>query len=351
MKVVVIGAGVVGLSTAVCIQETYASCDVTVMSEKFPPEDIVSLVAGGLVVGTRGEFDTSDRIRAFIDTANYFTRLSFAENYQVHGVQMIDGCYCMATETYGEQLSEELMPISAASFRKVVPMSADECRDVMPYKPCSGWHVTSVCVDTRRYLPYLLNKFHRNGGHIKRCKVHSFSQVAQEYDVIINCTGLGSRELARDSNMYPVKGQLLKMETDKKVTDFLYFMNLSVKSDGSHTNFYYIPHGNEVVVGGSYDPDVENRSVDADLSRELEAMARQLHPVMKTGRVVKEYTGLRPVRRGILRIDKKIEVVDGKRTVIIHNYGQSQDGVAMSWGSALQVIELLAPELRINSRL
>jgi len=39
--------------------------------------------------------------------------------------------------------------------------------------------------------------------------------------------------------------------------------------------------GNEVVVGGSYDPDVENRSVDADLSRELEAMARQLHPVMK----------------------------------------------------------------------
>jgi len=59
--------------------------------------------------------------------------------------------------------------------------------------------------------------------------------------VIINCTGLGSRELARDSNMYPVKGQLLKMETDKKVTDFLYFMNLSVKSDGSHTNFYYIP--------------------------------------------------------------------------------------------------------------
>lgn len=32
---------------------------------------------------------------------------------------------------------------------------------------------------------------------------------------------------------------------------------------------------------------------------------------------MKEYTGLRPVRRGILRIDKKIEVVDGKRTVVI----------------------------------
>jgi len=52
MKVVVIGAGVVGLSTAVCIQETYANCDVTVMSEKFPPEDIVSLVAGGVILGT-----------------------------------------------------------------------------------------------------------------------------------------------------------------------------------------------------------------------------------------------------------------------------------------------------------
>jgi len=42
--------------------------------------------------------------------------------------------------------------------------------------------------------------------------------------------------------------------------------------------------GNEVVVGGSYIKDVEDRNVDADLSRELEAMARQLHPGMKVNR-------------------------------------------------------------------
>lgn len=53
-NVLVIGAGVSGLSAAVCIQRNVADVKVTVMSEHFPPEDIVSMVAGGVVlVGPR----------------------------------------------------------------------------------------------------------------------------------------------------------------------------------------------------------------------------------------------------------------------------------------------------------
>lgn len=48
LKVLVIGSGVIGLSSAVCIQQHIFGCHVTIMSELLPPEDIVSLVAGKL---------------------------------------------------------------------------------------------------------------------------------------------------------------------------------------------------------------------------------------------------------------------------------------------------------------
>lgn len=49
-RILIVGAGVSGLSSAVCIQKTLPDVNVTLMSEHFPPEDIVSMVAGGLVL-------------------------------------------------------------------------------------------------------------------------------------------------------------------------------------------------------------------------------------------------------------------------------------------------------------
>lgn len=45
-RVVVVGAGVVGLSTAVCIAETLPLCSVTVVAEKFSPDTTSDGAAG-----------------------------------------------------------------------------------------------------------------------------------------------------------------------------------------------------------------------------------------------------------------------------------------------------------------
>ena len=45
-SVLIIGSGVIGLSTAVCVQEKLPHCTITLVSELFPHEDIVSMVAG-----------------------------------------------------------------------------------------------------------------------------------------------------------------------------------------------------------------------------------------------------------------------------------------------------------------
>ena len=45
-RVAVVGAGIIGLSTAVCIQELEPTVDVTLISEKFSPETTGDGAAG-----------------------------------------------------------------------------------------------------------------------------------------------------------------------------------------------------------------------------------------------------------------------------------------------------------------
>lgn len=46
VKVVVVGAGVIGLSTAVCIAEALPFCSVTLVAEKFSPDTTSDGAAG-----------------------------------------------------------------------------------------------------------------------------------------------------------------------------------------------------------------------------------------------------------------------------------------------------------------
>jgi glycine/D-amino acid oxidase-like deaminating enzyme len=69
-------------------------------------------------------------------------------------------------------------------------------------------------IDTPPYLAYLAKRFQRQGGRILRAKLASLSDaldhVEERPKFIINCTGLGSLDLAdvKDEAMQPVRGQL-----------------------------------------------------------------------------------------------------------------------------------------------
>ena len=45
-KIAVLGAGIIGLSTAICLQEADRSLDITIIAEKFSP-DVTSDIAAG----------------------------------------------------------------------------------------------------------------------------------------------------------------------------------------------------------------------------------------------------------------------------------------------------------------
>lgn len=57
-----------------------------------------------------------------------------------------------------------------------------------------------------------MNKFIHLGGKMERRKINALHELAEEgYDLIINCSGLGARELVADKTVTPIRGQVYKV--------------------------------------------------------------------------------------------------------------------------------------------
>lgn len=76
-----------------------------------------------------------------------------------------------------------------------------------------------------------MEKFVILGGRMERRNIKTLHELAEEgYDLIINCSGLGARELIADKTMTPIRGQVYKV-IDLSVyivTDFFSFVQIRV---------------------------------------------------------------------------------------------------------------------------
>jgi len=43
------------------------------------------------------------------------------------------------------------------------------------------------------------------GGSVQQRKINDLSEIAQEFDLVVNCAGLGSKELFKDDKLTPVR--------------------------------------------------------------------------------------------------------------------------------------------------
>jgi D-amino-acid oxidase len=123
-------------------------------------------------------------------------------------------------------------------------------------------------MDTTRYLPYLRSRF---GGDVVRHDVRTLDEL-RDYDRVVNCAGFGARELCGDEALAPGYG--LAVIVERPPLEFAL-----VDLEGPLT--YVIPRTGDCVLGGYDGPEPPGLSDVAAIVKRCRAVVPQLSPAVR----------------------------------------------------------------------
>jgi glycine/D-amino acid oxidase-like deaminating enzyme len=110
----------------------------------------------------------------------------------------------------------------------------------------SGTQVDTMLIEPPRYLRELWHRLRSAGVDEQQAELSSNADFAKlGADLVVNATGLGSRELCRDTMLTPIRGQLVHL----RAQPLGYLM--------SHRGGYMFSRGDVLVLGGSVERGVE----------------------------------------------------------------------------------------------
>ncbi|GAA4612759.1 FAD-dependent oxidoreductase [Saccharopolyspora hordei] len=309
----VIGAGVQGLTCGVVLAE--AGWDVRVRTADRPRE--TTSAAAGAMWGP-AQLRPADRVLYWVTRAHAeFLALARDES---SGVHLATGRMA-ARFDLGEAVPTEARLIP--DLRRCTP-------EELPEGFVSGYRGTLPLIDMPRYLDHLVARFLDAGGDLQRSPVQTLADAAAEASTVVNCTGVGARELVGDPGVQPVRGQGVVVR-NPGIDE--YFMELTDSADFAA----YMPHGDHVVLGGIAEGQEWKLDVRPEVSAGIRRRCAAIEPRLAEAEVLDEKVGLRPWRESV-RLE--VERYEGAR--IIHNYGHGGSGVALSWGCAFEVADLVA---------
>ncbi|EYT82856.1 amino acid oxidase [Streptomyces sp. Tu 6176] len=309
--VVVVGGGVIGLTTAVVLAESGRRVRVWTRE---PAERTTSAVAGGLWWPYRIEPEALVGEWA-LHTLDRYTELAARPGET--GVRMVEG-------VHGGTRLDGLGPW-AARVPGLRPARAGE------YAGTALWARLPV-VDMSVHLPWLRERLRAAGGVLQERAVPDLAAV--DAPVVVNCTGLGARDLVPDPEVHPVRGQLVVVE-NPGVTTWL-----TAVDDVSAESVYYIPQPGGLLLGGTAEEGDWSTEPDPAVAEQIVARCAALRPEIAGARVLAHRVGLRPARRTGVRLER--ETLPGGRT-LVHNYGHGGAGVTVAWGCARQAAGLAVP--------
>ncbi|XP_054651529.1 D-aspartate oxidase [Dunckerocampus dactyliophorus] len=323
VKVVVVGAGVVGLSAAVCIAEALPVCSVTLLADKFSPDTTSDVAAGIVFAEEYPDIPLERQRRWFQDSFEHLLAIAQSAHSPEAGVSFSSGC----------QIFKEPPANKTPYWSDIVFGFRFLSERELNRFPCHtfGQAFTTIRCECSRYLPWLLKRFQTARGHMEQKKVSSLQELGRHYDVIVNCSGLGSRAVAGDGQVYPIRGQVLRAEAP-------WLEHFIRDSDG---NTYIYPGAQYVTLGGTRQVGDERLQVDRRDSESILERCTLLEPSLRRAWLVGEWVGLRPGRRNP-RVEREVLEVNGHgRVHVVHNYGHGGWGVSVAWGTAVDTMRLV----------
>lgn len=305
----VVGAGVIGLTAAVRLLE--AGHRVRVVAERFSP-DTTSDVAAAVWMPYKAY--PPERVLAWAETS-YRVYADLAEA-GVPGVRFGD-----VVLHYPDPNPQPfwLAAVPHVERRPAPPPFAETLTTRVPF------------VESPRFMPWLRAHVERLGGTLERRRVTALAACLTDADVVVNATGLGARTLADDDTLYPIRGQIARLE--RPAGD----LPCVCVDDGPLAPVYVIPRTDDVVCGGTAQPHADALAPDANDAATILQHCRTLVPALADARLIEHRVGLRPGRPTV-RLEPEA-TPDGP---IVHTYGHGGSGYTLCWGCADEVASLVS---------
>jgi D-amino-acid oxidase len=193
----------------------------------------------------------------------------------------------------------------------------------------TGFALTVPLIDTTTYLDYLANRFRNAGGIIDSAHINKVNEIPRNFDLIVNCAGIGARELVHDSELEPHRGQVA-------IVPKLDLAAAIVCDDAPL--MYAIPRTHDCVFGGTNSISENRKPSSADTTAIVSECSRVLG--IEPPPVIAVKVGLRPFRKSGVRLERE-KLGDGRS--IIHNYGHGGAGFTLSWACADEVWAIASP--------
>src|SRR6266550_420647 len=336
-SVAIVGAGVSGLTCAVVLAER--GCDTAIFAEE-TGQHTTSAAAGAIWY----PYDAEPAKQVIIWALETYKVLVDLARDKRAGVSMIE---LRTFARSGEiQIPEWAIPLGArrlsnfvpipdrgrrGGYKPVIPSGIEESLAIkqseIPPALSSGFALTVPLMDTTIYLDYLAQRFTVAGGTINGgVRLAKLEDVSREFDLVVNCAGIGAKNLVPDPELEPHRGQVVIVPklnvTCGMVCDDAPLM-------------YAIPRTHDCVFGGTNELSSDREVDPLATSRILTECSRALN--VDQPYVLMERVGLRPFRKSGVRVST--ERLDDGRTVV-HDYGHGGSGFTLSWGCAHKVLSL-----------
>jgi len=312
--VLVIGAGVIGLTTAVCLAE--AGVRTRVMSTDLPRQTTSAMA--GAMWGPAFAEPAEQVLRWSRLSLTEFTALA---HDPATGVRL----------TRGRMASRATMPLNGLPPQVTMVPGLVSCgRAELPPGFASGQWGRVPLIDMPRYLGYLTGRLTAAGGRLDIRSVSRLSETVDEAPVLVNCSGMGARRLVPDLTVRASRGQLVVV-ANPGVEEF--FVEITTEAESTS----YFPHGDQVVLGGVSVVGDWRLEPDAAVAEGILDRCAAVEPLLAGAPILEHRVGLRPERTPI-----RLEAREIAGRPIVHCYGHGSLGVTLSWGCARETAQLAA---------
>jgi D-amino-acid oxidase len=312
--VLVVGCGVIGLTAGVRMRE--AGLGVRIVTAELPLQTTSSVAAA---IWYPYKAYPEDRVLSWgSETFKIFEELS---QFHESGVRMREG-----VEIWRH-------PVPDPWWAGAVPGVRRCTNDALPPGYTDGHAFVAPVIEMPVYLGYLMDRFVGSGGCVEHRAISSLEE-AGEGSVVVNCAGLGARELVGDPSMKPIRGQIVRVRNpglDRFVLD----------GENPEGVTYVIPRSGDCILGGTAEEGEWDTESDPQIAADILRRCVALEPRLAEAEVLEHKVGLRPGRPEI-----RLEIEDvSESPPRVHNYGHGGSGVTLSWGCAEETLRLVLQTL------